>query len=207
MVPPSRFIPVAEASGLIIPIGLWVLRKACETLRRWQDIEQMAHLVLAVNVSAKEFESPAYVNEVLRLLNDTGIDPSRLKLELTESILATDIPETIEKMNVLRARGVRFSLDDFGTGFSSLAYLQKMPLTQLKIDQSFVKDVTSNANDAAIARTIISLGAGLELMVIAEGVETEEQRSFLANAGCRFFQGYLFGKPMPLAELEDRSTY
>lgn len=207
MVPPSRFIPVAEASGLIIPIGLWVLRKACETLRRWQSLEHMAHLVLAVNVSAKEFESPTYVNEVLHLLDETGIDPSLLKLELTESILATDIPETIEKMNVLRAKGVRFSLDDFGTGFSSLAYLQKMPLTQLKIDQSFVKDVTSNPNDAAIARTIISLGAGLELMVIAEGVETEEQRSFLANSGCRFFQGYLFGKPMPLAELEARSTY
>lgn len=206
MVPPSLFIPAAEASGLIIPIGLWVMRRACETLRRWQDIPAMAHLVLAVNVSAREFDSPSYVDQVLRLLKETGIDPSRLKLELTESILASDIAETIGRMNTLRARGVRFSLDDFGTGFSSLAYLQRMPLTQLKIDQSFVKDVTVNRNDASIARTIINLGAGLELMVIAEGVETAEQHQFLVNAGCRFFQGYLFGKPMPLEEFEKLLT-
>lgn len=202
MVSPARFIPVAEASGLIIPIGLWVLRQACETLQRWQSDERLAHLVLAVNVSSKEFDNHAYVDQVLHVLKETGADPSRLKLELTESIVASNIAETIEKMNALRAHGVRLSLDDFGTGFSSLAYLQKLPLTQLKIDQSFVKDVNTNRRDAAIASTIINLGMGLELMVIAEGVETEEQRQFLASAGCQFFQGYLFGKPMPLADFE-----
>ena len=202
MVSPARFIPVAEASGLIVPIGLWVVRQACETLRRWQGDERLAHLVLAVNVSAKEFDNHAYVDQVLHLIKESETDPSRLKLELTESILASNIPETIEKMNILRGHGVRLSLDDFGTGFSSLAYLQKLPLTQLKIDQSFVRDVTTNRHDAAIARTIINLGAGLGLMVIAEGVETEAQHQFLASAGCQFFQGYLFGKPMPLADFE-----
>ncbi len=203
MVPPNKFIPLAEDTELILPIGRWVLMTACQQIKRWESNPGTSKLVLAVNVSAKEFHQPDYVEQVLKILNLTGADPSRLKLELTESILAVDVDDVVAKMNALKTKGVSFSLDDFGTGFSSLTYLKKMPLDQLKIDQSFIRDVTSNTNDASIVRTVIALGQGLGLGVIAEGVETDVQRDFLINNGCLQFQGYLFGRPVPLKEFEN----
>ncbi len=202
MVSPAKFIPLAEETGLILPLGRWVLEMACTQIKRWEKHVSTRRLVLAVNVSAKEFSQPGYVDSVVGTLKRTGADPTRLKLELTESILATDIGLVVQRMSALRAIGVSFSLDDFGTGFSSLAYLQKMPLDQLKIDQSFVHDLTTNANDASIVRTVIALGRSLGLEVIAEGVETNEQKNFLEVAGCHLFQGYLFSKPILLEEFE-----
>ena len=202
MVSPARFIPLAEDTGLIVPMGRWVLASACAQIARWQGRAGLSDLTLAVNVSAREFRHPGFVDHVLRTLDATRIDATRLKLELTESILADDVDAVVRSMSALKARGVQFSLDDFGTGFSSLAYLQRMPLDQLKIDQSFVRSVVTSASDASIVRTVIALGRGLGLEVIAEGVETEAQRAFLADSGCDRFQGYLFGRPVPVDEFE-----
>ena len=157
---------------------------------------------LAVNVSALQFAQTDFVNQVLAIVQRTGANPSRLKLELTESLLVGNVVDMIEKMDLLKAHGIRFSLDDFGTGYSSLAYLSRLPLYQLKIDRSFVNDVSTNPNNAAIAKTIIALARSLNLNVIAEGVETHAQRNFLANAGCHSYQGYLFGRPLPLEDFE-----
>jgi EAL domain-containing protein (putative c-di-GMP-specific phosphodiesterase class I) len=162
----------------------------------------MASLTLAVNVSAQQFRQPDMVARVSAVLDRQGIDPSRLKIELTESMLVSDIEDTIGKMTALRARGVGFSLDDFGTGFSSLSYLQRLPLDQLKIDQTFVRNVLTDPNGAAIARTVVNLGQSLGLSVIAEGVETEGQRAFLAGIGCPAYQGYLFSRPVPIEAFE-----
>lgn len=202
MIRPADFIPLAEESGLILPIGRWVLETACRQLKAWEANPATRHMLLAVNVSALQFHQPDFVEEVLAILDASGADPSRLKLELTESMLVDDTEAVIPKMSVLQARGIRFSLDDFGTGFSSLSYLKRLPLNQLKIDQSFVRDVETDPNDAAIVRTVIALGQSLGLSVIAEGVETEGQRNFLAVHGCKTFQGYLFGKPVPVEEFE-----
>ena len=162
----------------------------------------MAHLTIAVNVSARQFHHKDFVAQVLAILDDTGANPKRLKLELTESLLVSNVKEIIEKMFALKAEGVGFSLDDFGTGYSSLSYLKRLPLDQLKIDQSFVNDVLSDPNDASIAQTIIALAQSLGLGVIAEGVETAAQRDFLANSGCHAYQGYFFSRPLPLEEFE-----
>nr|MBP6422670.1 EAL domain-containing protein [Propionivibrio sp.] len=156
----------------------------------------------AVNVSARQFRQPDFADQILAVLNDSKADPAKLKLELTESLLLDDVDRIIAKMEILRAKGVGFSLDDFGTGYSSLAYLKRLPLSQLKIDQSFVRDVTTNPNAAAIARTVVALAQNLELGVIAEGVETEAQRDFLAQAGCFNYQGYFFGRPLPIEDFE-----
>ncbi len=200
MISPAVFIPLAEESGLILPLGHWVLRTACEQLATWAFDPAMAHLTLAVNVSARQFSSPNLVEEVLAMIEVTGAPPGNLKLELTESMLLTNTEEIIAKMHELKAHGVGFSLDDFGTGYSSLSYLKRLPLDQLKIDQSFVRDVLLDSNDAAIARTVVALGKSLGLSVIAEGVETEEQRAFLAASGCHVYQGYFFSRPLPLNE-------
>ena len=157
---------------------------------------------IAVNVSARQFRHPDFSNHILNLLRVSGANPYRLKLELTESLLLTDFEEAIQKMSELRSIGVSFSLDDFGTGYSSLAYLKRLPLDQLKIDQSFVRDVLTDPNDAAIARTILSLAKSLDLGVVAEGVETAGQRDFLLREGCKAFQGYFFGRPVPVEQLE-----
>jgi diguanylate cyclase (GGDEF)-like protein/PAS domain S-box-containing protein len=202
MVAPADFIPLAEATGLIVPLGQWVLRNACETLRDWARKPSCHALSLSVNVSAKQLYQPDFVPVVLAILHDTGADPNRLKLELTESLMAENTEETIGKMAQLKARGVRFVLDDFGTGYSSLSYLQRMPLTQLKIDKCFVHDVQDDATGAAIARIIITLGEKLGLEVIAEGVETDAQLQFLRQNGCGLYQGYLFSRPVPLDVLE-----
>ena len=201
LVPPGDFIPLAESSGLILPLGRWILHSACHQLARWAELPQCAGLTLAINVSARQFHHPDFVADVLAALEQSGADPSRLELELTESQLVQDIEALIVKMGLLKARGVRFSLDDFGTGYSSLSYLKRLPLNQLKIDRAFVRDLLSDSNDAAIVRTILALGQSLELAVIAEGVESLEQRDALLRLGCQYFQGYLFGAPQPAENL------
>ena len=203
MVSPAEFIPLAEETGLILPLGHWVLETACRQLARWAVRPGMAHLTLAVNVSPCQFRQPDFVEQVLAVLKNTGASPRQLKLELTESLMVDDVQEIIEKMLALKGKGVGFSLDDFGTGYSSLSYLKRMPLDQLKIDQSFVRDILIDANDAAIARTIVALAQSLGLGVIAEGVETEAQRDFLASSACHAYQGYLFSRPLPLAAFEE----
>ena len=202
LVSPLEFIPMAEQTGLILPLGQWVLHRACVQLVHWAAQEATEALAIAVNVSARQFRQSDFVQQVLALLQQTGANPQRLKLELTESLLLTDTQDAIAKMTELRNKGVRFSLDDFGTGYSSLSYLKLLPLEQLKIDQSFVRDVLTDPNDAAIARTVLALGQSLGLGVVAEGVETVGQRDFLLKNGCIRFQGYLFGKPVPVEQLK-----
>lgn len=202
IVSPAIFIPRAEENGLIVPLGLWVLREACRQLANWADRGSMTDfLTLAVNVSSSQFRQLDFVEQVIRTLDETGANPSRLKLELTESLLVDNVETVIEKMSALRAIGVQFSLDDFGTGYSSLAYLKRLPLSQLKIDQCFVADLLRDPNDAAIVQSIIELGRSFGLAVIAEGVETLDQRDYLAKSGCSAFQGYLYGMPGPAEEL------
>ncbi len=198
MISPMQFIPLAEDTGLIIPIGLWVLQTACEQLRAWESEAPMRDLTLAVNVSAKQFRQNDFVAQVQRVLRESGASPRKLKLELTESTILDNFDDTIAKMHELKIMGIDFSLDDFGTGYSSLQYLKRLPLNQIKIDQTFVRDIASDPNDAAIVKAIIAMTEALGLDVIAEGVETQAQREFLDKNGCHNFQGYLFGKPVPL---------
>ena len=202
LVPPAQFIPIAEETSLILDIGRWVLGQACAQLALWAGPAARQHLSIAVNVSARQFRDPQFVDQVMEAIVQTGIAPRKLKLELTESLLADGIEVTIAKMGSLQAMGVELSLDDFGTGYSSLSYLKRLPLNQLKIDRAFVKDLLTDVNDAAIARTIIGLAQSLGLDVIAEGVENEAQREFLARHGCQAFQGHLFCPPLPIADLE-----
>jgi diguanylate cyclase (GGDEF)-like protein/PAS domain S-box-containing protein len=202
MVSPGAFIPLAEATGLILPLGHWVLQEACAQLVRWAQVPWLAALTLSVNVSVHQLHDPDFVDKVLRVLAETGANPRRLKLELTESALAQNIDEIIDKMQQLRTQGVMFSLDDFGTGYSSLSYLKRLPLHQLKIDSSFVRDVITDPSDATLARTIVTLAREFGLEVIAEGVETQEQCRFLEDNGCHDYQGYLFGRPVPCAAFE-----
>jgi diguanylate cyclase (GGDEF)-like protein/PAS domain S-box-containing protein len=202
LIPPVKFIPLAEESGLIVPIGQWVLTTACEQLKKWQSHEEMRNLSLAVNVSAKQFRQSDFVTQVQNILRGTGVPSTLLKLELTESTVLENIDDTIAKMRELQRLGVSFSMDDFGTGYSSLQYLKRLPLDQIKIDQSFVRDITTDPNDAAIVQAIIAMTRALGLNVIAEGVETESQREFLDRHGCHNFQGYLFSKPIPLEQFE-----
>lgn len=202
IVHPAEFIPLAEETGLILSIGHWVLETACAQINAWQQNELTRDLVLAVNVSAKQFRQADFAAQVHAIVKHHAINPMLLKLELTESLLLENIEDTIASMNVLKKTGVQFSLDDFGTGYSSLQYLKRLPLDQLKIDQSFVRDLTSDSSDRAIVRTIIAMARGLNLDVIAEGVETEEQRDALLGKGCTHYQGYLFGKPMPIEQFE-----
>ena len=203
MVPPADFIHLAEETGMILALGNWVLENACTQLALWAMRPDMSHLTIAVNVSAQQFREPDFVAKVLNVIRRTGANPNRLKLELTESVLVDNVQDIIEKMHALKARGVVFSLDDFGIGYSSLSYLKRLPLDQLKIDQSFVRDVLVDPNDAAIARTIVALAQSLGLGVIAEGVETEEQRDFLAGAGCHAYQGFYFCRPLPIDGFEE----
>ncbi|MGS0754401.1 putative bifunctional diguanylate cyclase/phosphodiesterase [Roseateles sp. GG27B] len=195
LVSPAQFIPLAEETGLILPLGQWVLETACAQMVLWAENPATTAWTMAVNISSHQFAQPDFVASVACALRKTGANPHLLKLELTESMLVGDVEDVIGKMRALKAHGVGFSLDDFGTGYSSLSHLKRLPLDQLKIDQSFVRDIMSDANDAVIARTIVALGHSLGLKVIAEGVETAEQRSFLASVGCDAFQGYFFGRP------------
>jgi diguanylate cyclase (GGDEF)-like protein/PAS domain S-box-containing protein len=195
---PARFIPLAEDTGLILPIGAWVLATACAQLKRWEAKPSTRSLTLAINVSARQFHQPDFVEQVWDQIKRSGINPSLLKLELTESVVLDRVDEVVRKMQQLKDMGLTFSLDDFGTGFSSLSYLKRLPLDQVKIDQSFVRDITHDPNDAAIVRAILAMSQSLGLDVIAEGVETEAQRALLHQYGCENYQGYLFGKPAPI---------
>ena len=202
MVSPLDFIPLAEETGLILPIGQWVLETACAQLAAWQKNELTKNLAISVNVSAKQFSQPGFVHQVQATIMNYAIEAKHLKLELTESLLLENVDNIIISMIALESIGVQFSLDDFGTGYSSLQYLKMLPLNELKIDQSFVRDIVTDSNDRSIVRTIIAMANSLGFDVIAEGVETEEQRKLLINKGCKHFQGYKFGKPMPIEQFE-----
>jgi diguanylate cyclase (GGDEF)-like protein/PAS domain S-box-containing protein len=202
MVSPAEFIPLAEESDLILKVGDWVLETACARIAAWAKRPEMRSIAVAVNVSARQFRQPDFVERVLTVLACSGADPRLLKLELTESMLLENVEDVIAKMTSLKAHGLSFSLDDFGTGYSSLAYLSRLPMDQLKIDQSFVRNLATDSNSAAIAQTIVALGRTLGLSVIAEGVETQEQQGLLARMGCHTYQGYLLGRPAPVEEFE-----
>jgi len=202
LVPPNDFIPVAEESGLIMPLGQWVLETACEQLAAWAARPETAALKVAVNVSARQFQQADFVEQVIATLRRTGANPRRLTLELTESLLVHDVEDVIRKMHELKSQGVSFALDDFGIGYSSLYFLKRLPLDQLKIDRSFVNHVLTDPNDAAIANMIVALGQTLGIEVLAEGIETVEQRDFLSNSGCYNYQGYFFSRPLPLESFE-----
>jgi diguanylate cyclase (GGDEF)-like protein/PAS domain S-box-containing protein len=199
---PGEFIPLAEESGLILPLGDWVLKAACAQLAAWAVRKETAAISLAVNISARQFRQPDFVERVLAALDRTGANPLTLKLELTESMLLNDVEDVIAKMTDLKSHGLRLSLDDFGTGYSSLAYLRRLPLDELKIDLSFVRDILADAASGAIAQAILTLGKAMGLRVIAEGVETKEQQDFLIHMGCHSFQGFLFSRPLPLEEFQ-----
>lgn len=197
---PGAFVSLAEETGLILPLGDWVIETACRQIAAWACRKGQHEISVAVNISARQLRNPDFVENVLNTLDRTGADPRNLKLELTESMLVDNIEDVIAKMTDLKAHGLTFSLDDFGTGYSSLAYLRRLPLDQLKIDQAFVRDILKDASCGAIAQSIISLSNAMGLSVIAEGVETEEQRDFLVRLGCHSFQGFLFSRPVPLEE-------
>ncbi|MFA6922044.1 MAG: EAL domain-containing protein, partial [Gallionella sp.] len=203
MVSPAQFIPLAEDTGLIVPIGEWVLDTVCAQIAQWHEVPEFCNLVIAVNVSAKQFRQPDFVALVQKYICQHGINPALLKLELTESLVLDNVDDTIAKMRALKAFGVSFSMDDFGTGYSSLSYLKRLPLDQIKIDQSFVRDITTDKTDLVMVKTIVDLGENFEMDVIAEGVETREQLALLQQSGCNNFQGYLFSRPVPLPEFEE----
>ncbi len=197
LISPTEFIPLAEETGLILPLGKWVLETACRQIAAWAGHSETSDIMVAVNVSARQFTQANFVDWVLSVVERTEANPRRLKLELTESMLLDNVEDIIVKMSALKACGIGFALDDFGTGYSSLAYLKRLPLDQLKIDQSFTRDMLTDPNDAAIASTIVTLGHSLGLTVIAEGVETKGQQDFLSSAGCHSYQGFFFGRPTP----------
>lgn len=203
MVSPLEFIPLAEDSGLIVPLGNWILETACQQLVQWSKESTAAHLSIAINVSARQFQQHNFVEQLQQILTRTGADPHQLKLELTESMLVDNPEDITTKMDALKTHGIKFSLDDFGTGYSSLSYLKRLPINELKIDKSFVNDILTDPNDAAIARMIIRLAQSMELKVIAEGVETKEQRDWLEQEGCFKYQGYYFGRPMPVEKFDE----
>ena len=202
LISPAIFIPIAEENGFIIALGQWVLESACRQLNVWSKHPQTANLSIAVNVSASQFARDQFVQDVIDTIEHTKAPAHLLKLELTESALVIRVEDIIEKMTLLKRYGVTFSLDDFGTGYSSLTYLQRIPIDQLKIDQSFVRDIAVSSNDAEITKMIIVLAKNLGVSVLAEGVETEAQRDILAKHGCYHYQGYLFGRPMIISEFE-----
>jgi diguanylate cyclase (GGDEF)-like protein/PAS domain S-box-containing protein len=202
LIAPAAFIPLAEETDLIQAIGKWVLKTACMQLKRWQADASTRDLVLAVNVSARQFSGQDFVSDIEYLLLSSGITRERLKLEITESLLLGNVESVISTMRQLKTLGVSFSMDDFGTGYSSLQYLKRLPLDQIKIDQSFVRDITVDSNDQAIVRTIIAMAQSMNLGIIAEGVETEQQQQLLAADGCTNYQGFLFGRPLPIEQFE-----
>jgi EAL domain-containing protein (putative c-di-GMP-specific phosphodiesterase class I) len=202
MVAPDKFIPLAEETGLIVPLGDWILRTACLKIRYWNRSGAMPVRV-SVNISARQFNEPDFIDKVDRILQETGIDPKHLEMEITESVIMGNVEEAIMTLIDLKVRGINLAIDDFGTGYSSLSYLQKFPITHLKIDRSFVTDVCSNDQSAEIASSIIALAQNMHLKVIAEGVETKEQMQFFREKGCDEAQGYLFSRPVPPEELEE----
>jgi EAL domain-containing protein (putative c-di-GMP-specific phosphodiesterase class I) len=199
----DQFIPIAEQTDLIMPIGTWVLQTACEQLNLWQSDPLKKKLRLAVNISPRQFGQLDFVEQLRQILEETGINPKRLNLELTESLMLRDSANTIEKMKTLKRLGVRFSMDNFGTGYSSLSQLKKLPIDQLKIDPFLMRDIVIDSGNAMIVKTIIAMTNKLEINVIAGGVETEQQFACLKHLGCSAYQGFLFGNPMPSNEFEE----
>ncbi len=199
---PQEFIPMAEETGMITELGAWVIESACKQLKEWESVAQARHLSLSVNVSAKQFRRPDFVDVVRHIVIDSRIEPSKLKLEVTESTVLDDVETTVIRMHELKSLGLKISMDDFGTGYSSLRYLKQFPLDQLKIDREFIRDVTTERNDAMIVQAIIAMANAMGLDVLAEGVETKEQQMFLEAHGCASFQGFLFGKPVPIEQFE-----
>ncbi len=202
LIAPDQFLLIAEQSGLILPISAWVLQSACEQLTLWQRDPLKQHLLLAVNISPRQFNQPEFVITLGKMLKHTGINPSRLKLELTESLLLHDTPNTIKKMQALKRLGVRCSMDNFGTGSSSFSQLKQLPLDQLKIDKFLIRDIVFDSCNTRTIKAVIDMSTKLGINLVAAGVENEQQFTNLKHLGCYAYQGYLFGKPMPLAELE-----
>jgi diguanylate cyclase (GGDEF)-like protein/PAS domain S-box-containing protein len=206
MVSPVQFIPIAEATGLILPIGKWVLLSACSQLKQWENNPLARNLVLAVNVSIRQFHEEDFVGQVRDIIVQSGINPGRLKLEITESMFEHKVHSTTVMLHELKGLGILFSMDDFGTGYSSMSIIKRLPLDQLKIDQSFVRELVHDVQDKAIVRAIVAMANSMNLSVIAEGVETEEQRHILESKGCNYYQGYLFSKPVPIEQFEELLT-
>ena len=206
LVSPDQFIPLAEETGLILPIGEWVLENACAQLKAWENNPLTSGLCLSINVSAKQFHQSGFVTQVSDAIRHHAVDPGKLELELTESMLLENVDETIATMEALKRLGIKLSLDDFGTGYSSLQYLKRLPLDQFKIDKSFIRDIAVSSSDRAIVQSIIAMAHSLGLDVIAEGVETQTQCDLLMKYGCPHYQGYLFGKPIPIAQFEASLT-
>jgi diguanylate cyclase (GGDEF)-like protein len=202
LLPPSEFISLAEETGLIQSLGDQILESACNQIAAWSGRRETSQIAVAVNISARQFRQPGFVQNVISVIDRAGANPERLVLEITESLLLDEVQETIAKIKALRSRGLQVALDDFGTGHSSLSYLKRLPLDQVKIDQLFIRDILDDSSSAAIARSVLYLGRALRLSVVAEGVETSEQRDFLATLGCNTFQGYLFSRPVPIEEFE-----
>ncbi|PPD52280.1 MAG: hypothetical protein CTY10_09525 [Methylotenera sp.] len=202
LISPAEFIPVAEKSNQIIKIGHWVLVQACHQLKAWESSPKLSKVILSVNISAKQFLYIHFVNDLRDLIKKTGINPDLLKLELTETAVIDNIDDVIEKMKVLRGLGVRIALDDFGMGQSSLIYLKKLPLTQIKIDRSFVNDMLTDSSDAAIIQMILAIGTTIHCHIVAEGVEELEQFELLKKFGCHYFQGFYFSKPVSAFHFE-----
>ena len=202
VIPPSKFIPLAEACGLIVPIGDWVLNEACRQNKAWQDAG-LPSVNISVNISARQFREKDLVSRVVRALQISGLDGQFLELELTESLIMQDVASAVATMKELQGLGVQLSIDDFGTGYSSLSSLKTFPVARLKIDKSFINDLGTNENDNAVASAVISLGHKLNLKVIAEGVETDEQVAFLRDNNCDEMQGYRFSEPLPPNEMEE----
>jgi diguanylate cyclase (GGDEF)-like protein len=202
VVSPAEFIPLAEDSGVIVALGDWVVRTACETLARWASVPALQHLALSVNVSPRQFTESDFVTRITRILSDTGAQSHLLRLEVTEGIVMQDTQEVIEKMRELCALGLSFSIDDFGTGYSSLSYMQMLPLAELKIDKSFVNDLTTNPRAQAIVKVIIALGHSMALTIVSEGVETQAQKEQLLALGCTLLQGYLISRPIACTDFE-----
>lgn len=202
LITPEHFIPIAEQSGLILPIGAWALKSACEQLKLWQSDPLRKELSLSINISPCQFSRPEFVGQLRQILKKSGIDALQLKLELTESLMLHDIANTIENMERLKLLGIQFSMDNFGTGYSSLSHLKQLPIDVLKIDQFLMRDMANDSCDAMIVKTIIDMTKKLGIKLVAGGVETEQQFACLKQLGCSIYQGYLFGKPMPVDQFE-----
>jgi EAL domain-containing protein (putative c-di-GMP-specific phosphodiesterase class I) len=202
MISPEEFIPLAEETGLIVPIGRWVIQTACDQAKRWQNLG-CPPIPIAVNISGRQFKQPAFVDMLVDIVESSGLDPQWLELEITESVVMENVDEAIMTLIDLKMRGFQLAIDDFGTGYSSLSYLKRFPISKLKIDRSFVNDIATDDNDAAIVSSIIALTKSMGLQVIAEGVETEDQVRFLVERGCLQGQGFLFSRPLPCDEFEN----
>lgn len=199
---PLDFIPMVEETGLILPLGIWVLTHACQQITSWQSHPILKDMTVSVNISAKQLWQPNFIEQVCEIVKQAGLKPAQLKLEITESVLLNDVVDTIHKLHVLKELGIHISLDDFGTGYSSLSYLKRLPVNEIKIDQSFVRDLMTDESDSIMVKAIVDLSKNFGVGVIAEGVETEEQFNQLLLFGCRQFQGYFFSKPLSLLQLE-----